>query len=268
MGAMRLGNYDPKIEYRQLTIAELEQLSGEGIDVKPEEIRVLTDGTLAYKDSRILVHIRDVYEYHQRRMIQNDLPRFHIAHCSTLEQMKQHNRFDRYVVATRDDGLFKIHRMKNNRIIKRDFEKLNVCQNCLNYLSFDGFGNTLSQQQKLQIVVNFSIKRFFEIFPKSLMLDKPEYRDDSAPLNAYPSKWDSISRQAKAKVNWTCKKCGVNMSNKQYRHFLHVHHKDGLKWNIKEDNLEVLCVKCHANEPLHIHLKNRQDYKEFILEFG
>ncbi len=267
MGAHSLGEFNPLLEYRQLTMAEIEQLAGQGIDVDLEKITILPDGTLAYKDSRILLYIRDVYDYHRQRRHQ-ELPKFHVAHCRTLEQMKQNNRFARYVVATREDGLFSINRMNNNRIIKSDLLGLKVCQNCLDYLTFDGFASDLSKDKRINIVNQFSIKRFFEIFPKSLIYNKPEFRDDIAPLNAYPSNWDSISRQAKARNNWTCSKCTIILSKTQYRHYLHVHHKNGQKWDIRDANLIVLCIRCHAEEGLHSHLKNTPDYKKFIQQFS
>lgn len=267
MGAHKLGNFSPEIEYAQLTIAELERLAGEGIDVKLEDIIALSDGTLAYKDSRILLYIRDVIEYHRGRRNQ-ELPKFHVAHCKTLDQMKRQNRFARYVVATRDDGKFSINRMKNNKVISSGIIELRVCQNCLAELAFEGFKSESPKNIRLSIVERFTIKKFFEIFPKSLFHDEPEYKDDTAPLNAYPDNWDSISRQTKARANWTCSKCKLRLNESQYRQYLHVHHENGQKYDVRDENLKVLCIGCHAEEGFHIHLKNTPDYKKFIELFS
>ena len=35
-----------------------------------------------------------------------------------------------------------------------------------------------------------------------------------------------------------------------------------------EGNLQVLCLKCHANQPQHDHLKKLPEYREFLLRFG
>lgn len=269
MGALSLGKFAPYLEYKLLTVAEIEQLAGGGIDVNIDEIRILPDGTIAYKDSRILLYIRDVTDYYRRGGgATQDLPKFHVANCRTLEDMRKQKRFARYVVATKDNGLFSINRIVNNRITSSDLMQLAVCQNCLNFLSFDQFTYDLPRQQKKQIVSGFSIKKFFDIFPRSLIHDAPEFREDTAPLNTYPANWDSISRQAKARWNWTCKKCALRLDKNQHRRFLHVHHEDGQKWNIRDENLAVLCVRCHANENHHAHLKNTPDYKNFIQEFG
>ncbi len=52
----------------ELTSSELELLSsGEGIEVSFEDLTILHDGTLAYKDSRVLLYIRDVHVHGDRR---------------------------------------------------------------------------------------------------------------------------------------------------------------------------------------------------------
>jgi len=45
----------------RLTPPELESLFKEGIDVELKDVTILPDGTLAYKDSRVLLYIKDVH---------------------------------------------------------------------------------------------------------------------------------------------------------------------------------------------------------------
>jgi hypothetical protein len=50
-----------------LTALELERLtSQDGLDISLDDLKVLEDGTLAYKDSRVLLYIRDVPIYGDR----------------------------------------------------------------------------------------------------------------------------------------------------------------------------------------------------------
>ena len=68
------------IDPGRLTEEELKKLtSSDGIDISPDELSILPDGTLAYKNSRVLLYIRDMERYE---------PRFHLANCSTLQEMR------------------------------------------------------------------------------------------------------------------------------------------------------------------------------------
>jgi len=81
----------------RLTPEELERLvSLDGLDITSlDDLKILDDGTLALKDRRVLLYIRDVTEY-QGRAVE---PRFHVAHCKKLLEMRERNRFEsRYVV--------------------------------------------------------------------------------------------------------------------------------------------------------------------------
>jgi hypothetical protein len=49
---------------------------------------------------------------------------------------------------------------------------------------------------------------------------------------------------------------------------LHAHHKNGEKSDNKKENIEILCIGCHAEEYAHSHMKSLPEYKNFILQFG
>src|SRR3954463_3777323 len=89
------GSFSLSIDRNHLTIAELDLLtSGEGIDVSFDELTILPDGTLAYKDSRVLLYIRDIHVYGGR----DGEPRYHLSNCTTLRDMTEKGRFERYIV--------------------------------------------------------------------------------------------------------------------------------------------------------------------------
>ena len=82
----------------RLTPSELEKLSSEeGLEIESlDDIKVLDDGTLALKDRRVLLYIRDISSY-QGKPVQP--PRFHLVNCDVLQKMRSRNRLYRYVVA-------------------------------------------------------------------------------------------------------------------------------------------------------------------------
>lgn len=253
-----------KIDPNRLTEAELERILRGGIDVRADEVRVLSDGTLAYKDSRVLVYIRDISK-DKRAEGAWRLPKFHLANCDTLQQMRRNNRYDRYVVAARDDGYFEVNFLENNRAVKSSPERLHVCQNCLALLAFDGFHMGQPREVRRDQVAAFKLTQFFERYPRALLLDRPQHLSDSAPLNVYSNDFDALSRRIKIERGWKCagRNCGVVLADRALRRFLHVHHLNGQKHDNRLENLILLCVVCHARQPYHSHMASHPDVDAF-----
>lgn len=262
MGATELGTFKPSYSPDKLTLEELNRLARSGIDIPLDELRVLKDGTLAYKDSRVLLYIRDVYLY---KGGEETLPKFHVSDCRTLQDMRDKKRFERYVVAIRDDGSFELNiAQKGADRLLPAMRRLNVCQNCLAKLRFDGFDYSLPHHQKMGLVSGFSIARFFGQYPKSLVVKTPKHTAASAPRNEYSSDFKAISDALKRALAWTCESCKRDCSSPALRRFLNAHHIDGQRNDNSRGNLRVLCLGCHANEPMHGHLKRLPEYWEFL----
>lgn len=236
----------------------LEQLDGDGLEIESlNEIEFNDDKTLVYKGQRVLIYIRDVNVYHD----QVRLPKFHISTCDTLVKMWKRKRSERYVLYRRENGIFKLNIMRKPNDLEVKQEKLDVCRNCLNNLNWNNYSEDKSQ--RTNIVNEFTISDFFSKYPKSLISVKPKYNSDTAPLNTYSKNWSDISQKMKKQYNYQCQNCQIDLVGK-FSKFLHVHHIDGQKNNNEEFNLKVLCVRCHANEPQHGHMKASQDYKSFV----
>lgn len=260
MGA-ELIEFSHHISFRGLDAKSLKLLETKGIEVNLEEISIEKDHTLSYKGRRIILYIRDWTIYRQEQR-ESD-PRFHIANCRTYQSMCRNGRKERYVVSSRDDGLFELNRIDNNRIVEEGvLKKLEVCSNCLAKLSWMDYRHNLLDEDKTEIKKRFTLEKFFKCYPKDLLDKSGHLYDALAPENRYPPHWRSISKRTREEKNFACEKCQINLKNHQK--YLDVHHINGIKSDNKKTNLKVLCVKCHANEPMHGHMKNDPRLKDFL----
>ena len=261
MQAPLANNFINDHQFKPIEIPIHERLRSIGVDVNIDEISVHSDGTITYHDFRVLLYIRDLHSMGR----QDNMPRYHLAYCQTLEKMQKNNRFDRYVVSNNDTGIFQVNIIDGE--IKSQSVKLNVCQNCLDRINWQGFGmQKMSRHERLQLVSKFSLVDFFNVYPRDLISVKPRHTSDTAPLNDYSNNWPSISRTIKNIRGNQCEICRIILKNDDSK-YLHVHHRNGQKNNNEESNLEVLCIACHSEQPMHGHLQKVPQYKEFMSKY-
>jgi len=246
MGASLVSDISLKAKvFDALTIEELEELTSGGLERFFSDCNVESDHTLSYKGKRVVVYIHDRHMYNDEWA----LPRFHIACCRTLdEQSKKDTYNQKYVISQRDDGLFSLRLFKNGAM-ENVFKKLDVCQNCLAILEWNNFSRKLSTQRKLEYVASFSMEEFFKKYPKDVLTTLPKYTSDTVPINDYPTDWDQIKQRLFAKRGRRCE--GLDCGAKNV--VLEVHHKNGIRSNNDDYNLEILCHSCHQKH--HSHYK-------------
>ena len=264
MGAA-LRPYSPPPLGDVITIDEIERLASEGIDIPLDQVQVLNDGTHIYKGRRVIVYIRDVAEYGDRV----SMPKYHLAMCGTLNKMIDQGRFQtRYVVATRDDGKFSVQRIRGERVLKAD-ERLDICQLCLDELNYKSFSLRRSRDWRLGAVESLTLKAFFEEYGKSCIWATPRYDEVHAPSNVYSPQFYRISKLLKESRGYRCEgvQCKIDLSSPANRKFLHAHHINADKSDNHPKNIRLLCIRCHANEFQHSHMKENPDYTTFCERF-
>lgn len=238
---------------------EIEKLlESKGIDISIEDLAYGKDQTIQYKNKRVILYIRDWTIYSDKHS--ESSPKFHISYCQTLQKMFATKRKNRYVIASRDDGLFLIHRIENNEIKKAEKVKLEVCSNCLHTIGWMGYHSQLSDSEKQEIKDRFTLENFFKFYPKNLIDATGIARDEIARNNVYPPNWTYISEKTRKGVNWMCQECGIHLE--KHKNFLDVHHIDGNKSNSLSTNLKVLCVECHSK--IHSHMQQSDRLKNFL----
>ena len=168
MGAP-LGRFTTAKSPTLLTAAEMEQLSTTGIEVELNQIRLLADGTLAYKDCRVAVHPRDLLRSSSEAPQPTKLPAFHLADCDILQDARLRHPDRSFVASTREDALFVLRLCTRGEDgCERRSERLSVCQSCLGRLCWQEFDRSLSQMEARELVAAFSLTTFFKAYPKAL----------------------------------------------------------------------------------------------------
>ena len=200
-------------------------------------------GPFVHEGQQVLLYIKDTRL--DREILLNDQKnsrRFHIGECETLEQMRRRNRFKRYVVTNRTDGMFNVEATDPHTGEVEALEaELYVCKNCLKALDLGTESSNWPQ---------FSIPGFFREY-ETFFASLPEHTHITAPQGGYPKNWGRIANGYKDQCHWTCEQCGVDLSGQQYKSLLQCHHRDGVISNNNADNLQALCVECHHKQPGH-----------------
>lgn len=240
-----------------ISLADLEKLRHGGIDVNFDEIEILSNGLLSYKGELIIVYIKD---WSTHKNDQNSLPRYHVADCKTLIQKRENigekNYHNRYVLAQPVNGKFEV---KDKGMVA-----LQVCKNCLTFTNWKNFKYSY---QKDNIRDNFSIEEFFSVYKQQLISQKPKHTASDAPKNDYAPDHREIAINLKRQRGYRCDNCNINHSEPQNHKYLHMHHRNGIKFDNISDNLQLLCVRCHAAMPEHSHMKTSPDYAEYCRKF-
>ena len=182
------------------------------------------------------------------------LHKYHFTKCTTLDTMFNNDRRNRYYMAQRIDGTFSYSFIKENKVIyENKNQKLNVCRNCLTVLA------ELANKR-------YSVQGFKPIYVFDTNVVPPsnggfDLECDAVP-NIYAKDWQKIAQKAKEQVDYKCEKCGVDL--KQDKQYLHCHHIDANRANNLSSNLQVLCIKHHAEQHQHQHIRQTEEYRKFF----
>lgn len=174
---------------------------------------------------------------------------FHVTWCSTLVKMEANGREKKYVKKSDlNSNKFKVDYGEG----KTGMVNIPACENCRKKMA-----EKVSPAKLEYVRHNMDIARFFRIYGTQdlIDMDNPFWNVDYCPG------WKNISRRKREEANWRCTnpRCQKDCSDNKKE--LHVHHKDGVVSNCSNDNLQVLCWHCHAQQPFHAHMYASRNFK-------
>lgn len=197
---------------------------------------IRTDFKKAYEDGKIEFREDGIYLIHDgqewkgymymptyRVEKYGQVSRFHLKRCSVIDDFITSGMFNTYYHWSNN---------AHNDIIDRDTKKvhkeqtLQLCSKCREEL-FDEIVDT-------------------EDFFNTVASDDSNDSDIEIDIFGYAREWQKISKNYRAKQDFKCESCSIQITNPVDRRYLHTHHKNGDKTNNKESNLECLCILCHS----------------------
>jgi hypothetical protein len=216
-------------------------------------------GNIEFKDDGIYLTI-DGKEYKGYMYIKqpfivnygNKFPKFHITNCETIQEQRASGRFaHRYY--WHNSNLVDLTDAQTGKEFNQ--VPIEICSKCkaqacvFDYTDTKGFFSLLDQQEQNDLNKEVEVDIF-----------------------GYTLDWQQISREFRKEKEYTCESCHIKIDELSDRRFIHVHHKSGNKLNNRRNNLECLCVLCHAHkDTTHEHNFERRrmqaDIKAFVHKY-
>lgn len=201
------------------------------IEVLPEDIGAkikFEENGIFYLDDNGIKH--QGFMYKQNFFFQDygeSKPKFHIKKCQALQSYGQ----DAYRFANNEP----IKVFARDRAMRHEVEVsgLQLCTYC---------SQIIADEFKYKIHNSTDFVKFL----KQTEQESYNNQDTEVDIFGYTKNWEQISQAYRNIHQFTCERCGLQITTPFDQHYMHTHHKNGNKIDNREANLECLCVLCHS----------------------
>jgi hypothetical protein len=182
---------------------------------------------------------------------------YHTHKCLSVTQMLESKTPRIFKINNRKDGKFHytFFDKKGSPVYINEDQSMNICRTCL--------GKYIKQTVTDYHVQTFDLEQFSK-HSAFFGFDTDEMEKGRPFRASYEGRvWDKVSREVKVAGNFTCTSCGFKANNIDSKRFIHVHHTNRGRKAHYEDVVQLLCIKCHSDEPGHEHMKQWREYQQF-----
>ena len=184
--------------------------------------------------------------------------KYHFFFCQTLNIMFSQERGHRYKQSHRQDGKF-AYKFTDKQTTLHDSKNqiLNPCGNCMGI-----FRHATDSKMSVN---KFHPSMFFDKIPQLQWLPDCGYELDTQHMpETYAKDYREIHAKAKQKKKYCCESCGIDLSAPHLQKYSDCHHGNANRADNNPVNLKCLCVKHHAEQFQHSHMKQSQRYLDFL----
>lgn len=195
-------------------------------DIENGTIEITNEGTF-FKTKDGHKHSGFMYKrkYHLARY---GKPRFHLCNCRTIQEFRESGSLEKEYRWANEHIILVVD--MDDDYVDKTVQNLPLCKYCSQIL--------VSNQADIYT----NNEDFVNELKKTSVLDMTD-----VDILGYTREWQNISRSFREKQNYTCERCGIQITNEFDKGYIHSHHRDGNKVNNDQRNLECLCILCHSN---------------------
>lgn len=220
-----------------LTEPELELVDNLKVDRK--NVEELSNGAFTYSngDEQVLLFWYTRKRYIPKNGKPKSWPVYHIVNCRTMQEYSRFAQANKMPVTIMDRG----------QPVSRE---LVLCKNCRNEIFQKNFFTRYGSVSE----------RWYDVVLTIVENTPPE--EMVYLSNGYAALWPQISTAYRESVGWYCESpdCRICLSEPDQRNFLHTHHLKGTK-NNRRENLQALCLLCHALEHEEKMMRGKGSFK-------
>jgi hypothetical protein len=202
------------------------------IEVQLFNDQLVVDNTLQYLGRDVICYMRNqnVYQINEHNLSSF---KFHLTFCNAISGAINARRDTRFRLHRRRDNVFEVYPVVGGLVANQPVQvAMKVCGSCLRSVRYPGYANGTPGQRQ-QIIDTFDIANYLDHGIRGIAARVAE------PMIRLDRELAIVQRS-----NKRCNQCNRNLA--AHPQWLKVHHRNGLPFDFRRDNTQVLCLECYV----------------------